>query len=124
MKGLSDTFEGYGCEYEWRVVYGSSCGAANGQVWESGEHHLDCLHVGEYHEQGFLLLSWMASSVLTGVSRQDHAWVSYNTSKSAVLQMARSMACELGKKNIRVNSLSPGHIYTSYAQARILEPFS
>lgn len=43
---------------------------------------------------------------------QDHAWVGYNTSKSAVLQMARSMACELGPKKIRVNSLSPGHIYT------------
>ena len=43
---------------------------------------------------------------------QDHAWVSYNTSKSAVLQMARSMACELGPKRIRVNTLSPGHIYT------------
>lgn len=43
---------------------------------------------------------------------QDHAWVSYNTSKSAVLQMARSMACELGEKRIRVNTLSPGHIYT------------
>lgn len=28
--------------------------------------------------------------------------------------MARSMACELGTKNIRVNSLSPGHIYTSF----------
>jgi NAD(P)-dependent dehydrogenase (short-subunit alcohol dehydrogenase family) len=39
--------------------------------------------------------------------------VSYNSSKSAVLQMARSMACELGTENIRVNSLSPGHIYTS-----------
>ena len=43
---------------------------------------------------------------------QDHAWVSYNTSKSAVLQMARSMACELGKERIRVNTLSPGYIYT------------
>ena len=40
--------------------------------------------------------------------------MSYNTSKSAVLQMARSMACELGSKGIRVNTLSPGHIYTSY----------
>lgn len=40
--------------------------------------------------------------------------MSYNTSKSAVLQMARSMACELGPKGIRVNTLSPGHIYTSY----------
>lgn len=28
--------------------------------------------------------------------------------------MARSMACELGPKGIRVNTLSPGHIYTSY----------
>jgi NAD(P)-dependent dehydrogenase (short-subunit alcohol dehydrogenase family) len=25
-----------------------------------------------------------------------------------VLQMARSMACELGKENIRVNTISPG----------------
>ena len=42
--------------------------------------------------------------------------MSYNTSKSAVLQMARSMACELGPKGIRVNTLSPGHIYTSYVK--------
>lgn len=27
--------------------------------------------------------------------------------------MARSMACELGQKGIRVNSLSPGHIRTN-----------
>ena len=49
---------------------------------------------------------------------QDHAWVSYNTSKSAVLQMARSMACELGPKRIRVNTLSPGHIYTKCVLGR------
>ena len=41
-------------------------------------------------------------------------WVSYNSSKSAVLQMGRSMACELGPRRIRVNTLSPGHIYTKY----------
>lgn len=45
---------------------------------------------------------------------QGEPWVSYNTSKSAVLQMARSMACELGVERIRVNTLSPGHIYTQY----------
>lgn len=50
--------------------------------------------------------------VSPSAARQDHAWVSYNSSKSAVLQMARSMACELGPRSIRVNSLSPGHIYT------------
>lgn len=45
---------------------------------------------------------------------KGHAWIAYNTSKSAVLQMTRSMACELGSEGIRVNSLSPGHIYTKY----------
>ena len=44
--------------------------------------------------------------------------MSYNTSKSAVLQMARSMACELGPKRIRVNTLSPGHIYTKCVLGR------
>ncbi|OBZ66157.1 putative NADP-dependent mannitol dehydrogenase [Grifola frondosa] len=43
---------------------------------------------------------------------KNHACVSYNTSKSGVLQMTRSMACELGIKRIRVNSISPGYIST------------
>ena len=43
--------------------------------------------------------------------------MSYNTSKSAVLQMARSMACELGTKGIRVNSISPGPIGTKWVLA-------
>ena len=42
-------------------------------------------------------------------------WTAYNTSKSAVIQMARSIACELGPKNIRCNSISPGYVYTEYA---------
>ncbi|KAG6853206.1 hypothetical protein C0991_006155 [Blastosporella zonata] len=36
----------------------------------------------------------------------------YNASKAAVIQMARSMACELGSKGIRVNTISPGFIRT------------
>ncbi|KAI0747248.1 hypothetical protein C8Q80DRAFT_1104704 [Daedaleopsis nitida] len=36
--------------------------------------------------------------------------IAYHSSKSALLQMARSMACELGMKRIRVNTLSPGWI--------------
>ena len=38
--------------------------------------------------------------------------IGYNASKAAVIQMALSMACELGSQKIRVNSLSPGYIYT------------
>ncbi|EIW85260.1 NAD(P)-binding protein [Coniophora puteana RWD-64-598 SS2] len=59
----------------------------------------------------------LVASMSGSITNRDHAWVSYNTSKSAVLQMARSMACELGPKNIRVNTLSPGHIYTTMTAA-------
>jgi NAD(P)-dependent dehydrogenase (short-subunit alcohol dehydrogenase family) len=46
---------------------------------------------------------------MIGVDRViSSGWIAYNTSKSAVLQMGRSMACELGKHGIRVNTLSPG----------------
>ncbi|KIM59415.1 hypothetical protein SCLCIDRAFT_1020584 [Scleroderma citrinum Foug A] len=59
----------------------------------------------------------LIASMSGSITNRDHAWVSYNSSKSAVLQMARSMACELGTKKIRVNSLSPGHIYTQMTAA-------
>ncbi|KAG5645826.1 hypothetical protein DXG03_005167 [Asterophora parasitica] len=61
----------------------------------------------------------LIASMSGSITNRDHAWVSYNTSKSAVLQMARSMACELGHEKIRVNSLSPGHIYTQMTAAYI-----
>ncbi|KAI0319820.1 hypothetical protein OF83DRAFT_1162773 [Amylostereum chailletii] len=59
----------------------------------------------------------LIASMSGSITNRDHAWVSYNASKSAVLQMGRSMACELGPKRIRVNTLSPGHIYTSMTAA-------
>ncbi|KAI0073514.1 sorbose reductase sou1 [Panus rudis PR-1116 ss-1] len=54
----------------------------------------------------------LVASVAGSVAFKGHELLSYNTSKSAILQMARSMACELGSKRIRVNSLSPGYIHT------------
>jgi len=59
----------------------------------------------------------LVASMSGSITNRGHAWISYNSSKSAVLQMARSMACELGERKIRVNSLSPGHIYTSMTAA-------
>ncbi|KAH9001723.1 sorbose reductase sou1 [Lactarius akahatsu] len=59
----------------------------------------------------------LIASMSGSITNKDHACVSYNTSKSAVLQMGRSMACELGRKRIRVNTLSPGYIYTSMTAA-------
>ncbi|KAG0152601.1 hypothetical protein CROQUDRAFT_650045 [Cronartium quercuum f. sp. fusiforme G11] len=55
----------------------------------------------------------MIASMSGSITNRDHDWISYNTSKSAVLQMARSMACELGPKGIRVNTISPGYIKTA-----------
>ncbi|KAI0637216.1 sorbose reductase sou1 [Trametes polyzona] len=59
----------------------------------------------------------LIASMSGSITNKDHAWVSYNTSKSAVIQMGRSMACELGPRGIRVNTLSPGHIYTNMTAA-------
>ncbi|KAJ7059587.1 hypothetical protein C8F01DRAFT_1145033, partial [Mycena amicta] len=57
--------------------------------------------------QGSIVLTAsMAGSITVPV--QDS--VAYSTSKSAILQMARSMACELASSGIRVNSISPGYI--------------
>ncbi|KAI6011314.1 hypothetical protein EDC04DRAFT_779693 [Pisolithus marmoratus] len=58
------------------------------------------------HGGSIIMVASMAGSVAF------QKLVSYSSSKSAVLQMARSMACELGDKKIRVNTLSPGCIYT------------
>ncbi|CUA71516.1 D-arabinitol 2-dehydrogenase [ribulose-forming] [Rhizoctonia solani] len=59
----------------------------------------------------------LIGSISGSVANRDHPWVAYNTSKSAVLQMTRSLACELGQHKIRVNSISPGYIYTKMTAA-------
>ncbi|KAL9714846.1 hypothetical protein Ac2012v2_001506 [Leucoagaricus gongylophorus] len=61
----------------------------------------------------------LISSISGSVAHRDQAWVSYNTSKSGVLQMARSMACELGPKKIRVNTISPGYIHSKCVVSKL-----
>ncbi|KAF8075263.1 sorbose reductase sou1 [Lyophyllum atratum] len=61
----------------------------------------------------------LIASMSGSITNRGHAWVSYNSSKAGVLQMARSMACELGEKGIRVNSLSPGHVFTNMSAAEL-----
>ena len=41
----------------------------------------------------------------------------YNISKAADFQLARNLACEYGKHNIRVNCIAPGLIKTDFAKA-------
>ncbi|KAL5513787.1 hypothetical protein ACEPAH_4188 [Sanghuangporus vaninii] len=55
----------------------------------------------------------LIASMSGSITNKDRHCTSYNTSKSALLQVGRSMACELGPKRIRVNTVSPGYISTS-----------
>jgi len=59
----------------------------------------------------------LIASMSGSMTNKDMHWTAYNTSKAAVIQMARSMACELGPKGIRVNSISPGYVYTEMTKA-------
>ncbi|KAF9543888.1 NAD-P-binding protein [Agrocybe pediades] len=61
----------------------------------------------------------LIASMSGSITNKGHKWVSYNSSKAAVIQMARNMACELGADGIRVNSLSPGYIYTNMSAAEL-----
>ncbi|KAL8278127.1 hypothetical protein RQP46_009451 [Phenoliferia psychrophenolica] len=63
-----------------------------------------------------ILIASMSGSIVN----RGHDWSAYSASKSAVLQMARSLACELGHLKIRVNTISPGHIYTKMT-AQVLD---
>ncbi|KAJ7194448.1 hypothetical protein GGX14DRAFT_476411 [Mycena pura] len=54
----------------------------------------------------------LTASISGSITNPGLRSVAYSTSKAAVTQMARSMACELAPKGIRVNSISPGYIVT------------
>ncbi|KAF9483596.1 NAD(P)-binding protein [Pholiota conissans] len=55
-----------------------------------------------------ILLADMAGNI---ANKGMHT-TAFNASKAAVIQMARSIASELGSKGIRCNALSPGYVYT------------
>ncbi|KAJ5159737.1 uncharacterized protein N7482_006741 [Penicillium canariense] len=45
-------------------------------------------------------------------SRATAGWAIYNTSKFGIVGFSKSMALELGPRQIRVNVVAPGHIHT------------
>lgn len=54
------------------------------------------------------------SGIIVNVPQQQ---CSYNASKAALAHLSKSMAVELAQKNIRVNSISPGYIFTDLTAA-------
>jgi len=63
----------------------------------------------------------LTSSISGHITNPTQHLTAYNTSKSALLQMARSMACELAPKGIRVNSISPGYIVSEMTRGIYLQ---
>ncbi|KAF7795313.1 hypothetical protein EIP86_006468 [Pleurotus ostreatoroseus] len=61
----------------------------------------------------------LIASAAGSIAISSMGTVAYNTSKGAVLQMTRSMACELAPRGVRVNSISPGWIHTPMTDAMI-----
>ncbi|KAF7319365.1 Sorbose reductase [Mycena chlorophos] len=59
----------------------------------------------------------LIASMSGSITNPNQHWVAYNSSKAAVIQMARSMACELAPKGIRVNTISPGYIFTDMTRS-------
>lgn len=59
----------------------------------------------------------LIASMSGSVANRGLACSAYNTSKSALLQLCRSMAQEIGQHGIRINTLSPGYIRTAMTDA-------
>ncbi|KAF7175563.1 hypothetical protein CNMCM7691_009128 [Aspergillus felis] len=62
-----------------------------------------------YQQKGSILLVASMSGLIANKGMTSPV---YNSSKAAVIQLARSLAMEWGRQGIRVNSLCPGHVVT------------
>ncbi|KAL4946335.1 hypothetical protein BDV06DRAFT_136507 [Aspergillus oleicola] len=62
-----------------------------------------------YQQKGSILL---VASMSGYIANKGMTSPVYNSSKAAVVQLARNLAMEWGRHGIRVNSLCPGHIVT------------
>ena len=72
----------------------------------------------EYHCQGSIVF---VASMSGFVANKGLLSPVYNSSKAALIQLARNLAMEWGKHGIRVNSLCPGHVITPMVQANFKE---
>ena len=68
-------------------------------------------------ERGGSIVNIASETALTG----SHGFVHYVASKGAVISMTRSLANELGQRNIRVNCVAPG--YTPTPGSEVLGPY-
>ncbi|KAG9247569.1 hypothetical protein BJ878DRAFT_555254 [Calycina marina] len=58
----------------------------------------------------------MIASMSAHIANKGSEFALYNSSKAAVLQLARNLAMEWGPDNIRINTISPGYIVTEMVE--------
>ena len=68
--------------------------------------------IGDAGDGAIVNMSTIESEVV--VSSQGHPQVHYNASKGGVKMLTKALAVELAHRNIRVNSVAPGPIATSF----------
>jgi NAD(P)-dependent dehydrogenase (short-subunit alcohol dehydrogenase family) len=63
------------------------------------------------------LIALVAPQMVVGGLKGSAVIGAYNISKAADMQLARNLACEYGRHNVRVNCIAPGLIKTEFARA-------
>jgi NAD(P)-dependent dehydrogenase (short-subunit alcohol dehydrogenase family) len=58
----------------------------------------------------------ITASMSGSIINKDMHWIPYTTSKAAAIQLCKAFAAELGQHDIRVNTISPGHIRTKMTE--------
>lgn len=95
--------------------FAHAAGAANTAVWVTIQRCLDALDAAVTHHGDAAIIN--VSSMYGKVSPDPRVYqqsdqpqnpLFYGASKAGLLQMTRWLACDLGPRGIRVNSISPG----------------
>jgi NAD(P)-dependent dehydrogenase (short-subunit alcohol dehydrogenase family) len=72
--------------------------------------------MARYHTPGSIMFVASMSGLM---ANHDFTSSVYNSSKAAIIQLAKNLAMEWGPQGIRVNSLCPGHILTPMVEQNI-----
>ncbi|KAL9108708.1 MAG: hypothetical protein Q9227_006504 [Pyrenula ochraceoflavens] len=102
--GIVDNVEAENYEFaRWRKMMDINVDGSWLFAREAGSHMLRSQIRGS-----IILIASMSGSICVRPQKQ----AAYNTSKSAIKMLAKSLATEWGPHGIRVNSLSPGYVLT------------